>query len=835
MNRMSHIRSGICVLALATALPAFGQTAAPAAQAAAEVDDGTIIVTARRRAESLQNVPIAINAFSNERINREGITNIAEVAKFTPSLVFDKGFSPQDNRPTIRGLPSSRGRPPVAILLDGIDLTTESVATAGGGNLMNLRLVDFERIEVVKGPQSALYGRSAFGGAVNYVTKEPGDTLGGQVSGDVGLNGRAEVRGAIDLPVSPTFSVRVNGVYSRFDGFFDNSTTGNRLGGYETWGGAVAAKWEPNAGTKIVARISYADDSAEQLAAKYYGINVNLSTPIAMPANVVGQRVGSSNLPASVLMYRKGAIENENVPIQLSPDPIDPTGRSEYPGARTKNVIASLRGTFDLGPVVLSSWTGYVNSKGSTVADVDYFGRSYRQVALPAPGGLGEFSGTTAGNGFWQFDIDTRIEQFSQEVRLAGRDDLPFRWAVGGLYWYEKVDQDDRRVLSFGLGQPASTSLNIALQGGRSTQAPFQGRTTKHVSGYAMVEYDLLPTLTLSAEGRYARETLDYVFGQSVGLQSGANLALGPAAFIRTGVASTASQTTNYFTPRGIVTWKPSEDVMVYASAARGIKPGGFTQVGSADPNLGRYDKEQLSSYEIGGKFSFFDRRLTVNVAAFRLDYSDKQTATLIEVPFSVNPQGALSVTTNAGGARIDGQEIDFRASITPELVLSGGYTHLNARYTDYVFNSTTAFTVARSGNCKVITVGTTQTCQINHTGNRMELAPEHSGTASLAYTRDIGNGLEVYLEASGQFRGRRFLSDDNAWTLKSYGMLDLRLGFQTEKWSVIAYIDNVLNDQTVKSAVNLLDVASGNSGALNIIAYMPDPRQAGLRLRYNF
>ncbi|WP_439532754.1 TonB-dependent receptor [Polymorphobacter sp.] len=830
------MRSSVCVLALVAALPALAQEATPGAQASvAAGDDGTIIVTARRRAESLQNVPIAITAFSSDRIDREGISNIADIAKLTPSLVFDRGFSPQDNRPSIRGLPATRGRPPVAILMDGIDMTTESIATAGGGNLMNLRLADFERIEVVKGPQSALYGRSAFGGAVNYVTKEPGDVLGGYVSGDLGLQGRAEIRGAIDLPASETFSVRINGVYSRFDGFFDNSTTGNRLGGYETYGGAISAKWEPNADTKIIARVSYSDDAAEQQAAKYYGINVGLSVPVAMPANVVGQRVGSGNLPASVLMYRKGTIENENVPIQLSPDPIDPTGRTDYPGARTKNLIASLRGTFDFGPATLSTWTGYVNSKGSTISDVDYFGRAYQQVARPAPGGLGEFSGTTAGNGFWQFDIDTEIDQFSQEVRLSGRDDLPFRWAVGGLYWYEKVAQDDRRFLSFGLGQPASTSLNVALQGGRSTQQPFQGRTTKHYSGYAMLEYDLLPTLTVSAEGRYARETLDYVFGQSVGIQGGANLALGPAPFILTGVNATASQTTNYFTPRGIVTWKPTSDVMIYASAARGIKPGGFTQVGSADPDLGRYEKEQLSSYEVGGKFSLFDRRLTVNVAAFRLEYSDKQTATLIEVPFSVNPQGALSVTTNAGGARIDGQEIDFRANITPELVFSGGYTHLNARYTDFVFNSTTAFTIARSGNCTIITVGTQQTCQINQTGNRMELAPEHSGTASLAWTKDIGNGLNAYVEASGQFRGRRFLSDDNAWSLKSYGMLDLRFGFQTDQWSAIIYIDNVLDDQTIKSAINLLDVASGNSGALNMIAYMPDPRQAGIRVRYNF
>ena len=140
--------------------------AAISGTAVAQAQLEEITVTARKRAESLQEVPVSVTAFTAEAIQSKGIRNVADVVKYTTGLSFDKGFAPQDTRPNIRGLPTTRGRPPVGVLLDGIDISSESIATAGGSSLMNLKLVDVERIEVVKGPQSALYGRVAFGGAM---------------------------------------------------------------------------------------------------------------------------------------------------------------------------------------------------------------------------------------------------------------------------------------------------------------------------------------------------------------------------------------------------------------------------------------------------------------------------------------------------------------------------------------------------------------------------------------------------------------------------------------------------------------------------------------------
>ena len=154
----------------------------PGAQVLAQDDGGAIaldevVVTARKVEERIQDVPLAIQVLSDERIAREGVARVEDVAKLVPGVTFDVGAFPNDTRPAIRGMVAERGRPSVAVLLDGQDLGGENLYIAGGSSSLNTRLLDLERIEVVKGPQAALYGRNAFSGAINYVTRRPGREL----------------------------------------------------------------------------------------------------------------------------------------------------------------------------------------------------------------------------------------------------------------------------------------------------------------------------------------------------------------------------------------------------------------------------------------------------------------------------------------------------------------------------------------------------------------------------------------------------------------------------------------------------------------------------------
>ena len=286
MSQRASFRSQVLIAAAVAA--------AVSGTASAQAQLEEIIVTARRTAESLQETPISVTAFTAESIERRGIRNVQDLVRFTPGLSFDKGFAPQDTRPNIRGLPTTRGRPPIGILLDGIDISSESIATAGGSNLMNLKLVDVERIEVVKGPQSALYGRVAFGGAINYVSKRPSlDKQESNVSLDLATGGLAEARGSINLPVSDTVALRVNALYSTFDGFFTNSISGGDLGGWDTKGIAAALRFQPSDKVDFTARLSYSDDESGPRASYYVGQAVpGRNTRLNLPANAVGLRLG---------------------------------------------------------------------------------------------------------------------------------------------------------------------------------------------------------------------------------------------------------------------------------------------------------------------------------------------------------------------------------------------------------------------------------------------------------------------------------------------------------------------------------------------------------------
>ena len=181
---------------------------------------------ARKREESLQEVPISIATFDAEDLAVQGIDSLEDIARQTAGVIFDKGFSPQDTRVVMRGLSPSRGRPNVAILLDDVDISGEGIRTAGSSLTVNLRLIDIERIEVMRGPQSALYGRSAFGGAIHYVTRGPSAERRGQLSFDVSAEGKREIMGMASGPLSDNFFVGFNFAAWNEDGYYQNEVTG---------------------------------------------------------------------------------------------------------------------------------------------------------------------------------------------------------------------------------------------------------------------------------------------------------------------------------------------------------------------------------------------------------------------------------------------------------------------------------------------------------------------------------------------------------------------------------------------------------------------------------
>ena len=835
--------ASITTPAVAQDTPADKAAAAPA-EAVATSDssglDDDIVVTARRREENLQDVPLTVRAFSAETIASKGIRDLADVAKLTPGLFFDKGFVQQDTRPNIRGLPSTRGRPAVGILLDGIDISSESIATAGGGNLANLKLADFERIEVVKGPQSALYGRVAFGGAINYISKEPSDKVEGYVSGEAATYDLFELRGAVNLPVSDKLAVRVNGLYSYFDGFYTNQVTGKRIGGSRTYGGAIAAKFEPSDGVKIIARASYSEDTFEPRAQYYIGgaPEVLLRETIPLPAGIAGAQVGIIGAPQATIgstafVARRGVLGNGIGTVNLSADPA--TNR-DFPGTTTKTLITSLRTEFDLSDdIVLATWTGYTHAKGRQIQDTDFFGRPLTTVTQFGFTGLAEVPAGGIATGLFFFDATTNTKQFSQEVRISDLSGRGFRWAVGGLYWWENVDQLLGSISNAGFssgGQPVNIYLALARQGGRGPAQP-QGRKTMHYSGYAMAEIDITPQLVISAEGRYAKESYDYLFARGIAITTTPVNGIFP--FGLTGGAFEAGTSTTYFAPRVAVNYKPSEDLLFYASFSRGIKPAGLSQVQTPNPQDAAFGTEKLNNYEIGFKSTLLDRRLRLNGSLFRMDYRDKQESTLVPVPFTVNAQGNVSLIQNIGGARIDGAELEIAAQLARGLSLTIGYTYLNARYTDFNIPSTSPITIALAGGCNLRTEGNLRGCFVNLNGNRLEASAKHSLVASLNYETPVADDWKLLLQSDFQYRSRRYLENTNSYWYQPYAGLDIRVGLESDRYSFILYVNNVTDSRRIQSAQASGDTQALPQGGLSVSTFAPDKRQIGLRARMNF
>jgi len=208
-----------------------------------------IVVTTRKIAESIQDVPISVDAITSEQIERRGIADLSDVVNLSTSVQFDQAFGPQDTRIAVRGLSNSRGRSNVAFLVDGVDVTTENFISAGSGLLANQRLLtDVERIEIVKGPQSALYGRAAFAGAISYTTKEPTTEFESQVRLEAGNYGMRQVDGFISGPVAgleDTLGFRWTGATWSRDGYYTNSTTGQDMGDEQGWGSALTMLLTP--------------------------------------------------------------------------------------------------------------------------------------------------------------------------------------------------------------------------------------------------------------------------------------------------------------------------------------------------------------------------------------------------------------------------------------------------------------------------------------------------------------------------------------------------------------------------------------------------------------
>jgi len=776
MNRSSNLKALTIALvgtsALAVGAPAYG------------LDE--IVVSARKRDENLLDVPVAVTAFSAQDIQRQSLQTLDDIALTTPGFSFEGFVSNVLGNPVIRGLAQTQLTNPVqnvSTFIDGIYLQN--------GGMVNITLQELERVEIVKGPQSALYGRNAFGGAINYVTKKPTNEFEAMARGTVGSDERYDGQISLSGPIiEDMLLVRAEYGYSTFDGTWDNINTipgaDDRLGGWENQSWQASAVFTPT--DRIEIGFGYTGNDLERELRPSYALNGQGGT---------GTNGGVNDLNCSPTDQGFAGVGNTlycgTLPTLAPLQPNDTRtqlGINLPPQARGSDTNLDLfRANLDLelndnftfkylfGDVNWSSTT-----RGSSSRDPNFafpFGLFFGDPTLP-PGSLGDNR------------PNIELEQNSHEFRLEGTFDGINAGAGGYISDVDTFDIAQTDLLS--------TTENVTLASFLFDETAL-GFETWAIFGYA--DWNFLPQWTINFEGRYTEETItiERIRGglQPIPIDD-------PSRF--------DEDTYTFFTPRVILEFDPTDDIMFYASAARGAKAGGFNNTTVEEQQS--FDPEFNWTYEIGSKGGLFDGQFFYEIAAFYIDWSDVQT----RVAQIGGSQFDATVIDNFGEASSYGVEISGVWSVTDTLTANIGYGFSNPEWGDGAVQAD----IRRRGLCDGIV------CDVDATieGNQLARTSKHQVNAGLLYENIIGPDLQYFLRADVNYQSRQFLTDLNVGDTGDRTLVNLRGGIGKDAWLLEGWARNVFDEQYVASS---LFISFGPS----YVAALGDRRAYGatLTLRY--
>jgi outer membrane receptor protein involved in Fe transport len=803
----------------------------------------TVIVTARKRQERAQDVPLSIGVINAAEVEAKRITDIDRVANLTPGLTFDVGLLPTDTRIAIRGLQAVRGRPNVAILVDGIDTSSENFGVAGGGILANLRLVDVERVEVVKGPQNVLYGRSAFAGAVNYITKRPTDTLSGTASVELGTYGLSQIKGSISGPITQALSARLNLVAYSTEGDHENSVTGGRLNAAESVGGALSFLYAPNDDLSAYLRVQYSKEEYSQRAAVLIR-SVDPTTGLPLTENngvQLPDRRPTAPFPIRVYSITGDLSQTryfQDGRISLSPDPNN--GGRDYEGSDIETFRASFSIDWKTPWGDLELLTGYTDNESIFNEDFDHSNYSLlTNTGIPGYAAGGPFSTLSIfRNQFgWplpflpayglsgEFDATVTIEQISQEVRWT-KDFGRVRATLDALYWHENAEYRDRSI--FWLRNGGNPTLGVFLsfaQRGNGTHLaapPVTSanpqritRETDSLSLAGQLSIKVTDALTVDLEARAIKDEIVYT-GLNFEPFLVNTYGVRPGGFVKTDPPVENDK----FTPRVNVGYKVSDGLLLYASYAQGTKPGGVdTTDQNGNVNDGRFLPEKVVTYEAGAKFVSPTRRFSANVAAFSNIYTDQQIG-IIETINGVPG----SRTVNIGESESKGFEIEADWNPLAGLYLRAAYTYVDAKFTDYVLP-----------RCGPVDSAETNTPNCNFTGKAAPLTPEHKVNLGLRYERPVGDGANAVIDVDTRYESLRYVSTSNLAWLPEYWHTDLRMAYEGEKWTAEFFVNNLFEDKSPRTGSSTVDYGyfdlNSNQLPRGYLIALPPSRTAGFRL----
>jgi iron complex outermembrane receptor protein len=777
----------------ATALVALGGTAAHAeAAATSEVSAGDasvavdeVLVTARRRAEDPQKVPIPLSVFGGAQLDKQNVYSLDQLQRQAPSLQVI-ATNPRNSNINIRGLGSNIGLANDG-LENGVGVYVDDVYYARTAQAL-FDVIDLERIEVLRGPQGTLFGKNTTAGAISIYTRPPSFTpnVSGSVSG--GEHGYRQFTGAVGGPIiADKLAARLTVGATHHDGFITDVHDGRKLNAYDnlTLRGQALATLSQNLSLKI------SGDYGRQAENGF----------ISSPLGYVTQRSISGAAPTPIPNF----FTDRAARLGYTPLPIDPF-------ARRVDIDAEQRiAMHQWGTSVKVDWTTPV---GALTAITAYRSWSWAPHNDPDATPLQVYS--AANN-------TSEQRQFTQEIRLASTGERKLDYVVGAFYYRQTLRSNN--IIGYGRDaplflEPADTATNrtnytAALDG--FNVVGDSGLVSKSYAGFGQLTWHATDRLSVTGGLRYTKERKGGYFNQ---IQTGgADLASLPAAVataaqaIRNGFGSvrayTASTREDKFAGQVNIAYKLADDVQVYATYARGFKSGGLSLTNLAPGIPTTIEPERVANYEAGLKSQFLDRRVTLNLAVFNTTVANYQ-ATLLD------PVRTTTYISNVGKVRSRGVEVESRYDPFDGLNLYASASFLNAKYLSF-----------HTSPCPIEQLGT-PVCDFS--GQYLTGAPKFSAGAGGEYSFAVANNARGYVGADYTYRSS-INPVANSTRIPGYALVNARLGVRLdgERIDVSLWARNLFNKDYLVSK----GPAAFNSGLLT--GLLGDPRIIGATVRVNY
>ena len=771
-SQKSNVRTALVVLLTSTAF------AAPAmAQQAAEEDSNVIVVTAQKREQNLQDVPIAINAIGNEKLDQLQVSELQDVVKFLPSVTIQQG-GPGFAQVYFRGVASgenanhSASLPTVGTYLDEMPITTIQGA-------LDLHAYDLARVEALAGPQGTLYGASSMAGTLKLVTNAP-DPSGLYGSVGVELNNVAHgdfgsiYEGFVNVPIAEGAAARLVGWYRDDGGYIDN------IQGSRTF----ASSGIRQSNTALVEK-NFND--AETYGARL-ALGIDLDDNWTIKPTLMGQ---VQNTQGSYSQERSGQTTGELQTVQYNPE-----------GSRDKWIQAALTVEGKIGTWDVTATGGHLRRKTET--QLDYSDYAYFYDALS---GYGNYFYDNAGNlvnpNQYIEGVDTYRKSFG-ELRVASPADAPVRF-IGGLFAQRQSHIIDQNYIIDNIADSITvtgTDSNIWLT--------MQKRVDRDYAAFGELTYDLTEKLSLTGGLRY------YKFDNSLqgffGFSSGYSSRTGEAACLNTDgttrranpsgtpvpILVDGSPCTNVdkstsdtgFIHKLNATYKVNDDVLLYATWSRGFRPGGINRRGTLPP----YGSDKLDNYELGWKTTFGAFRW--NGAVFQEDWNNIQLSFL--------GANGLTEIRNAGISRIRGVEMDagFRDG---GFSLNAGVSYNDAQIRrDFCAIANANFDCSTPGNSLLASAGSRLPVTAKLKGNaiaRYEFpVADWDGHVQFAVNH-IGSRKSDLRPAQNAIKG----------DLGAYTTADFSVGVKSDLWTIEAFATNLFDTRgIVNTGVQCLETVCG-------------------------